>query len=268
MPGLTNIVFDSNYTGLVPQGGYPTFTITPPASKKLTGKGFFSMFDDIFASIFPSTAPKTGATSPEKSKAEALPENNLIKDKALKEQVRFLLETPDADYSDKLLTSKLRQYILEVEKQYNSVINDYKSHIAPSFWEHKPNSFNISGLLGKTYYAQSYPSYIDALRTRDLLSFHAKWDMSWFIYPEDDSAIQSMLKTRATQLKSEIKDAMAKGVTLDTEVEQQYKDVEMIREKLTTREERYFESGYYINIFEETEEKLKEEGKKFEQKIS
>ena len=91
--------------------------------------------------------------------------------------------------------------------------------------------------------------------------------MSWFIYPEDDSAIQTMLKNRATQLKAEIKDAAAKGITMDVEVEQQYRDVEMIREKLTTREERYFESSMYINLYEETEDKLKEEGKKVEQKV-
>ena len=77
-----------------------------------------------------------------------------------------------------------------------------------------------------------------------------------------------MLKNRVTQLRAEIKDAAQKGITMDVEVEQQYKDVEMIREKLTTREERYFESSLYINIYEENEDKLKEEGKKFEQKIS
>jgi hypothetical protein len=195
-------------------------------------------------------------------------ENDEIKHKELKDQVKYLIELPDAEYNDKKLTSKLRQYILEVERHYNSVITDYKAHIAPSFWEHKGTNFTISGIFGKSYYVQSYPSYIDALWTRDIMSYHAKWDMSRFIYPEDDAAIQGMLKTRATQLKAEIKDAMEKGITLDTDTEQQYKDVEMIREKLTTREERYFETAYYINVYEENEEKLKEEGKKIEQKIS
>ncbi|MBO4516795.1 hypothetical protein J5751_05205 [bacterium] len=65
--------------------------------------------------------------------------------------------------------------------------------------------------------------------------------MSFLIYPEEDGAIQSMLKNRATQLKSEINDSIQKGITLDTEIEQQYRDVEDIRQKLTTREERYFE---------------------------
>lgn len=90
--------------------------------------------------------------------------------------------------------------------------------------------------------------------------------MTWFIYPEDDAAIQSMLKNRATQLKAEVKDAIQKGITLDMEVEQQYRDVEMIREKLTTREERYFENSFYINVYDDNEDKLKETGKKICQK--
>lgn len=178
------------------------------------------------------------------------------------------MELPDDQYDDKKLTSQLRKYIADTEKQYNTVISGYKSHISPSFREFTPTRYNISGLFGKTYYAQSYPSYIDALRTRDILSFHAKRDMSWFIYPEDDAAIQSMLKNRVTQLRAEVKDAQQKGITLDVEIEQQYRDVEMIREKLTTREERYFESSMYLNLYEENEDKLKEEGKKIEQKIS
>jgi hypothetical protein len=32
----------------------------------------------------------------------------------------------------------------------------------------------------------------------------------------------------------------------------------MIREKLTTHEERYFETAFYTNIYEDTEDKLKE----------
>ena len=202
------------------------------------------------------------------NKKEALPENNEIKDKELRDQVKYLLALPDDQYNDQKLTSKMRAYIADTEKEYSTVINDYKSHIAPSYWEFKPTHYNVSGIFGKTYYAQSYPSYIDALRTRDIFGFHAKWDMSRFIFPEDDAAIQSMLKNRATQLKAEVRDAQQKGITLDMEVEQQYRDVEMIREKLTTREERYFENSFYINIYDDNEEKLKETGKKIEQKIS
>jgi type IV secretory pathway VirB4 component len=101
-----------------------------------------------------------------------------------------------------------------------------------------------------------------------MFSFNGKRDMSFIVYPEDDASIQWMLKQKATQLKAEINESVSKWITLDTEIEQQYRDVEDIRQKLTTREERYFELWYYINIYDEKEEKLKETGRKFEQKIS
>lgn len=101
-----------------------------------------------------------------------------------------------------------------------------------------------------------------------MLSYYAKRDMTRFIYPSDNSAIQSVLKRRATQLKAEISTSAQKGITYDVDVDVEYRDVESIRQKLATREERYFETSFYTTIYEHDAEKLREEGKKFEQKIS
>jgi uncharacterized protein YeeX (DUF496 family) len=72
-----------------------------------------------------------------KNKEQIKVENSAIKDKDLKEQVKYILELPDSEYSDKMLTSQIREYITEVQQHYNSTISDYKSHIAPSYWEFK-----------------------------------------------------------------------------------------------------------------------------------
>jgi hypothetical protein len=62
----------------------------------------------------------------------------------LQDQITAFLTAPDNEYSDSKLTSQIRQYISEVEKNYLSTITDYKSHISPSFWEFKPTHFNVS----------------------------------------------------------------------------------------------------------------------------
>lgn len=100
------------------------------------------------------------------------------------------------------------------------------------------------------------------------MGFYAKRDMTWFIYPADDSVIKSVLKRRSTMLKAELSTSAEKGITSDTDVSVEYKDVESIRQKLATREERYFQTSMYTTIYEHDDEKLREEGKKFEQKIS
>jgi hypothetical protein len=51
---------------------------------------------------------------------------------------------------------------------------------------------------------------MEALWTRDIFSFHSKWDMSFTLYPEDDAAIQGMLRQKATQLKAEINESVQK----------------------------------------------------------
>ena len=186
----------------------------------------------------------------------------------LREQIRKVLEIPDSEYKDSMITSDMRRFIKQVDEEYTATMADFKSHIAPSYWEYKSNLMNVSGILWKTYYTQRYPTYIDALWTRDLMSMHAKWDMSFFIYPEDDTAMQAMLKRKSTQLKAELNEAMWKWITTDKEVEQQYRDVELIREKLSTREERYFELSNYFTIYNTDETVLREDGKKYEQKVS
>lgn len=287
MHTIKEIVFNTNYTKEIPNGWFPRIPeksaqqITTSEKEKIQktaktkGTGIFasisSAIDGVLWNIFPSVGKKNktnAKTAWKTTSTKEKEENPAILNQDLKSQVKYILELPDSEYSEKKLTTKLRQYITEIEKHYNTIINDYKSHIAPSYRELKWNEYNVWGMFGKTYYVQSFPSYMDALRTRDILGFHAKRDMSFFIYPEDDSAIQSMLKQKVTQLKSEIKEASLKWITMDTEVEQQYRDIEMIREKLTTREERYFEMGYYTNIYDNDPKKIQETGKKFEQKVA
>jgi len=135
---------------------------------------------------------------------------NILKDKSLEDQLVYLVKMDDEKYKDSLLTPELRKYILEFETDYVKTLSDYKEHIAPSYREVRGGDFNISGVLGKTYYTHSYPSYIDFLWTRDMLGFYAKRDMTWFIYPSDESTIKSVLKRRSTMLKAELSSSAQK----------------------------------------------------------
>ncbi len=246
---------------------------TPQKKKK---SWIDSMLDSVFGTDewsnknkktnkWKDTDAKSDENDPEEQKKLSEQEK---KANELREQIRKVLEIPDSEYKDSMITSDMRRFIKQVDEEYTANIADFKSHIAPSYWEYKSNLMNISGILWKTYYTQRYPTYIDALWTRDLMNMHAKWDMSFFIYPEDDTAMQAMLKRKSTQLKAELNESISKWITTDKEIEQQYRDVELIREKLSTREERYFELSNYFTIYNTDETTLREDWKKFEQKVS
>jgi len=254
MEKTLNQVYDTNYSDSVVQGWYPVIDRT--AVDIPDNRWRFDRFVDFFVKVKTSD----GVTN-QKSK------RTLNDKKNLDTQLKEILAVPDDQYSDSMLSPTLRKYVLELELEYVSTMKDYKMHLAPSYWEVKAGTFQISNMFGKTYYATSYPSYIDFLRTREMLMLYSKWDMSWFIYPADDSAMQSVLKRRSTQLKAEISTASQKWITYDSDVDIEFRDVENIRQKLATREERYYETSYYTTIYEHDVEKLREESKKFEQKI-
>lgn len=252
---IQNQLYDTNYTPAIKHGGYPVVDregISSSAPQWLL---------DRIAGLFIQKKSSTTVVKQDMKK-------NMIQNKPLEDQLKYIIELNDDEYKDSLLTGDLRKYTLEFEKEYVSILTDYKSHLAPSFRELKANNFNVSWVLGRTYYVSSYPSYIDFLWTRDMLNLYSKRDMSWFIYPSDDSLIRSMLKRRSTMLKAEISASQQKGITIDTDVNVEYQDVENIRQKLATREEGYFETSMYTTIYEHDEEKLRDESKKFEQKIA
>lgn len=262
MSQLLNKTFDWDYTKAISHGWWPEYVAEKKEKETATGeKGFFNQF---FAWIFWNVKKdKKEELTPEQAKTDAEKANI-----TLQEQLKELLRMPDSEYSDQKLSSKMRTYIQNVDKEYIAALNDYKSHIAPSYWEVATRHVNMSGVFNRTYYAENYPSYMEALWTRDLFWFYNKWDMSWFIYPEDDASIQAVLKRRATQLKAELNDLSAKGITIDTDIQLEYRDVEDIRQKLATREERYFEVSHYFSLQVTDEKKLDEEGKKYEQKAT
>ena len=252
---ITDQVYDTNYTAIIRQGGYPVVDRSNITVSDHRWR--IDRFVDFFVKIRHTDSAAVQATT-----------RSALANQSLDEQLRRIVQLDDDKYDDNLLTPELRKNILTLEQEYVQTMKDYKSHIAPSYREMQSSSYNLSGVMAKSYYAVSYPAYIDFLRTRDVMSFYAKRDMSRFIYPAENSAIQGMLKRRATQLKAEISTAAQKGITYDADIDVEYHDVENIRQKLATREERYFETSYYITLYEHDDDQLREQGKKLEQKIS
>lgn len=153
---IADQIYDTNYRPQIKKGGYPIVdreTVTRP--EKLS-------FMDRVAGLFVKRKKDDGVSKQNTTR-------NLLKNKSLEDQLKYIINLDDDKFKDTLLTSELRKYIMEFEKEYVETLSDYKSHIAPSYREVSGQWFNISGVLGKTYYTQSYPSYIDFLRSRDLM---------------------------------------------------------------------------------------------------
>jgi len=247
-----NNLYDCDYTKQLKKWWFPNhISRIKKKLKKDTEK--MSFLDKIMNTLFP--ALKNKGKNIRKGKVKKQKSSSKL---SMEERVKELIDLPEEEFNTKLLDSDLRRYLTDVNNQIQKANIWIKEKIAPSVFDVRSNEINVSGMYSKTYYANSYPSSIDFLWTRDLLNLYTKWDASWFIYPSQKHEIESTLKKRATQLKAEIHDAHDKGRTLDTDLEVEYQDVENIRKKLSTWEEKYYQNSFYISLFNDQTGKEKE----------
>jgi len=234
-------IYDGNIIKQINKWWYVNFTIQKQTQKDW--KKWF--FDKIVNTLFPVAESKTNKTW-EKQENKNIKLNNKIE-----EQIKKIIELPDEEYKDSKLTSELRNYIIENDKQIERANTNIKQKITPSSFEVWVNEINISGMYARTYYTNSYPSVIDFLWTKWLVNMDWKYDTTWFIYPTEKADIISSLKKRSTQIKVEISDAYEKWRVVDKDLEIEYNDIQNILTKLATWEEKYFQTSHYTTLYSE-----------------
>ncbi|GAI10780.1 unnamed protein product, partial [marine sediment metagenome] len=83
-------------------------------------------------------------------------------------------------------------------------------------------------------------------------------DISFFIHPVDMSRILKRLRKKITEVQSEIMEREEKGLIRDPVLEIAYRDLEVLRDKFQSAQERMFRFGLYLTIYGDTQEELRE----------
>ena len=236
-------IYDWDITKEVKKWWYVNFIIKKQDKKSWKKQEWF--FDKIVNSLFPAVESKT-------KKSWKNQETKSVKsNKKIEEQIKNFIKMPDEEYEDSKLTSELRNYLIENDKQLERANANIKQKISPSSFNIWINEINVSWMYTRTYYTNAYPSIVDFLWTKWLINMDGKYDTTWFIYPTEKWKITSSLKKRSTQIKVEISDAYEKWRVVDKDLEIEYNDIQNILTKLATWEEKYFQTSHYTTIYSE-----------------
>jgi len=130
--------------------------------------------------------------------------------------------------------------------------------IAPSSITISSDHLKLGEKLVKSFFIFSYPRYLSAAWTLPLINLSKKMDISFFIHPSDSGVILKQLRRRVTEVQAEINERTEKGLIRDPQLETAYQDIESLRDRIQTAQERMFKLGIYLNIYEDTVEQLKE----------
>ena len=130
--------------------------------------------------------------------------------------------------------------------------------IAPSSIEIKQNYLKLGEKLAKSFFIFSYPRYLSTAWFAPVINLDAPMNISMFFHPVESGKVLKQLRKRTSEVQAEIMEKEEKGLVRDPALETAYQDIEALRDRLQTAQERMFKFGLYLTIYGNTEKELRE----------
>lgn len=159
----------------------------------------------------------------------------------------------------KLPFSKNKKYEGEVpEKIFEQDVIKATDIIAPSSISVTPNHIKLGERMAKSFFIFSYPRELASSWFSPVINLDTPMDISFFIHPIETGEILKQLRKKVTEVQSELMDREEKGLVREPTLEIAFQDLEALRDRLQTAQERMFRLGLYITIYSDTEKEMKE----------
>src|SRR3989338_9813507 len=128
--------------------------------------------------------------------------------------------------------------------------------IAPSSVEVKPSHLKLGDRLVKSFFIFSYPRYLSTGWFSPAINLDIPMDISFFIHPINAGLILKQLRKRVGEVQAELMEREEKGLIRDPALETAYRDIEELRDRLQTAQERMFQLGLYLTVYADTKEEM------------
>ena len=128
--------------------------------------------------------------------------------------------------------------------------------IAPASIEVKPSYSMLGERMTKSFFIFSYPRYLTTSWFAPVINLDIPMDISFFIHPVDAGLILRQLRRRVTEVQAELMEREEKGLIRDPALETAYKDIEELRDRLQTAQERMFQLGLYLTAYADSKEEM------------
>lgn len=128
--------------------------------------------------------------------------------------------------------------------------------IAPSSIQELQGQLRIEEKFSRSFFVFSYPHYLTAGWVSPVINLNVQLDISFFIHPASTEDVLKKLRKRLTEVQAEIMDNEEKGLVRNPILETAHQDMEELRDRLQSAQERMFHFGLYITIYGESEKEI------------
>jgi len=144
------------------------------------------------------------------------------------------------------------------EKYFEMPEITVKDIITPSAISFSPDFVRLGKRLARSYYIFSYPRYLSTAWLSPIINLNAPLDISLHVHPIETGGFLRQMMKKLTEVQAEIAEREEKGLVRDPELETAYRDIEMLRDRLMTGQEKVFLLGVYITVYADDERRMRE----------
>jgi conjugal transfer ATP-binding protein TraC len=142
------------------------------------------------------------------------------------------------------------------EEIYKEGVLELQDVIAPSALKITPRELNLGDKIARTFFVMSYPRVLTDSWFAPVINLDRILDISIFIHPIDSAEILRKFQKKVAEVQSQIMSREEKGLVRDPVLDTAYRDLEDLRDQLQQAQEKIFDVGVYITIYESNVEAL------------
>lgn len=135
------------------------------------------------------------------------------------------------------------------EKIFETPAVEAKDIVAPASIAVSPDNLRIGKRFVKSFFIFSYPRYLTAAWFSPVINLSTPMDISFHIHPVETGLILKQLRKRVTEVQAELMEREGKGLIRDPALETAFRDLEGLRDRLQTAQERMFKFGVYLSVY-------------------
>jgi len=130
--------------------------------------------------------------------------------------------------------------------------------IAPSSIAVSADSIRLGKRFIRSFFIFSYPRYLSTGWFSPIINLDTPMDIGFHVYPVDTGEILKQLRKKVTEAEAQITERAEKRLIREPSLEIGYRDLEELRDRLQTAQEKMFKLGLYLTVYANDEKELKE----------
>ena len=130
--------------------------------------------------------------------------------------------------------------------------------IAPSSIALAPDYLRLGKKFAKSFFIFSYPRYLTTAWFSPVINLDTPMDIGFHIHPIETGMVLKQLRKKVTEVEAELMEREEKGLIREPALETAYRDIEALRDRLQTAQERMFKLGLYLTVYGDSQKELKD----------